>query len=152
MSGPDTAYERRGHPLGDLRKTLEIWLRVDPFGPDLKSIRSVNDPRGDVQQVIVPAHCTFKYDLNVKFSGQRTNIHTFRDQWCYGTCGRHANSIDAHQLMNQFIGDDLSARCGQVAARRIHKRQNRYPDSPSLDAKLTRSRIFNGTLAIVAAL
>jgi hypothetical protein len=88
----------------------------------------------------------------VKFSGQRTHIHTFRYQWRYGTCGRHANSIHAHQFMNQFIADDLSAGGGQVAARRIHKRQNGYPDSPSLGEKLTESSIFHGTFAIVAAL
>jgi hypothetical protein len=45
---PDAAYERIGNSLGDLGKTVWIWLRVDLFGPDLKSIRSVNDPRGDV--------------------------------------------------------------------------------------------------------
>lgn len=55
-----------------------------------------------------------------------------------------------HQFVNQFIRDDLSAGARQVAARRIHKRQNRSTDFPSLIEKLTRSGIFHNAVPILA--
>ena len=46
---PDVAYERRCNSLRDSGKILQIWLRFDPFRPDLKSICGINGPGGNAQ-------------------------------------------------------------------------------------------------------
>ena len=109
---PATAAELLASPhdqkVSLLRDRLGEVLKDRPLNRARVGVSVMDAQTGEVLNLLARRNLLFqiikgpdpKYDLNVQSPGQRTNLHSFCDQWRYRTCRGHANAICAHQFVN----------------------------------------------------